>query len=82
MSELPQCFSCAHFRLGERDGEHSSCAAFPSPERIPAAIWIGDHDHHEPYPGDHGIQFTLHPLLAAEQARIDAARAAERAELN
>lgn len=74
MTVLPQCFACAHFRMDERDEDRPYCVAFP--QRIPQAIWYGRHDHQQPYPGDRGIRFQLHPLLAAEQARRDRESAA------
>ena len=47
------CLSCRH----RPAGEHQICAAFP--QGIPPAILHDEHDHHFPYPGDHGIQFEL-----------------------
>ena len=47
------CILCRH----RAAGEHHVCAAFP--QGIPAAILRDEHDHHFPYPGDHGIQFEL-----------------------
>ena len=45
----PQCRSCAHLRLEGR------CTAFPG--GIPLRIWVNDHDHTKPYPGDNGIRY-------------------------
>ncbi len=47
------CTRCRHFRAGQG----RTCAAFPERDSIPEAIWLGEHDHRTPYPGDHGIQF-------------------------
>jgi len=48
----PMCIKCKHELpiLGKR-----ACKAFP--DGIPDAIYVGEFDHHKPYPGDHGIQF-------------------------
>ena len=37
--------------------EERKCRAFP--DGIPMAIWMGQHDHREPYEGDNGIHFEL-----------------------
>jgi len=47
------CTPCRHFR--PRDGR--ACDAFPTRDSIPLAIWLGEHSHRSPYPGDHGITF-------------------------
>jgi hypothetical protein len=51
----PQCFDCKHLAAGMQ------CPAFP--DGIPIAITSNEHDHHQPFPGDHGIRFE--PLASA-----------------
>jgi hypothetical protein len=45
------CTFCQHLISGRQ----RRCDAFP--DGIPLPIWLGEHDHHTPYPGDRGIQF-------------------------
>ena len=52
---LPLCANCKH--LDVTDGWF--CDAFE--DVIPEAILTSEHDHHQPYPGDHGIQFEPLP---------------------
>lgn len=47
------CTPCHHFR--RRQGR--TCAAFPERDSIPMPIWLAEHDHRTPYPGDRGIRF-------------------------
>lgn len=42
-----ECYQCKH------NTNHEVCKAF---ERIPDDIWYGKVLHHNPYPGDNGIQ--------------------------
>jgi hypothetical protein len=48
----PVCTLCRN--LTDLPARH--CSAFP--DGIPDAIWKGDNDHRQPYPGDHGITFS------------------------
>ncbi len=57
----PQCFECR--RLLPVKG--MKCEAFP--DGIPDAILLNEHDHHAPFPGDHGLQFE--PIAAEPPAR-------------
>lgn len=56
---LVQCAYCRHFRRDDRTGDY--CAAFPDDLGIPQSIIDGEHDHREPYPGDHGVRFAPLP---------------------
>jgi len=47
-----QCHACRHFEWGVIDADR--CAAFP--DGIPDAIWLGEADHAEAFPGDGGIR--------------------------
>lgn len=64
---VPLCFDCKHF---EGDAPTDSmfvyrCAAYP--EGIPNEILLLKHDHRQPYPGDHGIQFEQKPTFTPIQ---------------
>lgn len=45
----PQCHQCKHWTQNLR------CTAFP--DGIPLAILMNKHNHRQPFPGDHDIQF-------------------------
>lgn len=50
----PVCSLCRHLSLRRR----RACAAFSQAETIPLEIWLGQHDHRTPYPGDGGVMFA------------------------
>jgi len=50
---IPACVACRHFHRTNLAAD--TCDAFPA--GIPAEIWQAKNDHHEPFPGDHGIRF-------------------------
>lgn len=52
------CSNCKHHTGGHR------CRAFNA---IPEKIWLGEHDHRRPYPGDNGIQFE--PIDDSDNSR-------------
>ncbi|MDQ2810166.1 MAG: hypothetical protein M3Z04_25080 [Chloroflexota bacterium] len=52
------CMTCIHKYM---DGP--TCKAFP--KGIPQAIISRENDHTQPYPGDHGIQYT--PRVGAKR---------------
>jgi len=43
------CSRCKHLSVGRR----YEYKAFP--DGIPAAIWLGENNHRQPFTGDHGI---------------------------
>jgi len=62
MTTSLQCQLCKHYRGAK------ICAAFPVD--IPEEIFLGQHDHREPFPGDNGILFE--PLEKKEDKDTDA----------
>jgi hypothetical protein len=59
MTIVLQCGFCKHLDESAPRGVFR-CRAFP--RGIPEAILLARHDHHEPYPGDHGIRFESNGL--------------------
>lgn len=51
---VPLCLDCKHLDKKAPKGV-MRCDAFSA--AIPAEILMMKHDHHYPYPGDHGIRF-------------------------
>jgi len=49
------CESCKHLTRPADGDAGYRCDAFP--EGIPDSILSAKYDHHQPYPGDHGIHF-------------------------
>jgi hypothetical protein len=48
------CAWCTRFHRHRRD--ITACEAFP--EGIPKTIRLMEHNHQQPYPGDHGLRFA------------------------
>lgn len=47
------CSLCKHLRIDQG----RTCDAYPKRDNIPMEIWMGENDHRQPFPGDHGIRF-------------------------
>tara|TARA_R110000737_G_scaffold348421_1_gene382192 strand:+ start:852 stop:1070 length:219 start_codon:yes stop_codon:yes gene_type:complete len=66
----PQCIACIHYNSD--DVVKYSCKAFP--DRIPDEILEGEHDHKEPFKGDHGIRFEQREDFNREKISITQTR--------
>jgi len=64
---IPQCSTCVRYRP-EVDFANT-CDAFP--ERIPNEIIFNQFDHHNPYPGDHGLQYEEEIPFDEAMANLD-----------
>ena len=62
----PLCVFCRHYNVGGVPGE-PDCAAFAE---IPDPIFRGEFDHRQPFPGDAGVRFELHPEFRADFADL------------
>jgi hypothetical protein len=66
---LALCFSCKRLRItaDNPSGTWPYCEAFPGDPPgegpgIPVEIASWQHDHHKPFPGDHGLTYLeIHP---------------------
>ena len=61
---MPMCMTCRHLHRDD-DATAFTCAAFP--DGIPQPIVHSEHDHREPYPGDHGIRYAPLPTRRDER---------------
>lgn len=67
----PMCVFCRHYN--ENVGaDEPDCAAFTE---IPDAIFRGDFDHRQAYPGDGGVHFELNPEHAGDFEEVMEMRA-------
>jgi hypothetical protein len=62
--DVSQCGECKHLHDPDPDGTYH-CDAFP--DGIPDVILDDEHDHTEPYPGDHGILFEPDEAFADDE---------------
>lgn len=61
------CTPCARLIQPPSEEGPPRCEAFP--DGIPAEIWLLQHDHRTPYPGDRGLTFLPKKMVARHARR-------------
>jgi len=64
LTVFPICLKCKHLKPESSRAAPMRCAAFP--REIPTPILLMEHDHRNPYPGDHNIRYEPRDSAAAK----------------